>query len=301
MKTGSAMFWALLTAAALASGCGTGDDASPADDAPQVYVSIEPLAFFVERIAGPDSGVGVLVGPGRDPHTFDPTPRQRTALAGAKLLLAIGMPFEQRLVEKLADGDGPKVVDVGEGIERLPATGHHHEEEHAEGEHAELDPHVWMSPRNAKAIAAGACEALCELHADRAEQFRLNLKALQRELDALDAALAEKLAPLKGQTVFVFHPAFGYLLHEYGLRQEAVEFEGKAPGPKHVKHLIHSAKAEGVRVIFVQPQFSEQTAQDIADQIGGVVVPLDPLSRDYTRNLQAIADTIHGALRDRPR
>ena len=63
------------------------------------------------------------------------------------------------------------------------------------------------------------------------------------------------MEPLKGKEVFVFHPAFGYLLDEYGLKQVPIETMGKSPGPRHLALLVHEARQRGVKVIFVQPQF----------------------------------------------
>jgi len=79
----------------------------------------------------------------------------------------------------------------------------------------------------------------------------------------------------------------------------AVETGGKSPGPRHLTELIARARADGVKVIFVQPQFSERAAGVIAEQIGGVVVPLDPLAKDYISNLERIGDEIRKALTPR--
>jgi zinc transport system substrate-binding protein len=140
------------------------------------------------------------------------------------------------------------------------------------------------------------CAALVEIDPVHRSDYEANLKQLTADLDALDARIARTLAPLKGQTLLVFHPAFGYFARDYGLRQEAVETGGKAPGPRHVKKLIDRARNEGVRVIFVEPQFSQQAAKTIAQQIGGVVIAIDPLAKDYIANLQNVADKIHDAL-----
>jgi len=131
-----------------------------------------------------------------------------------------------------------------------------------------------------------------------AAAYERNLKALQADLDEVDARIAEALAPLKGRKFFVFHPAFGYFADAYGLKQVPVEIEGKSPGPRRLAALIEKARREGVKVIFVQPQFSPRGAQAVAEAIGGVVVPMDPLARDYLKNLEHIAQQIKKALGD---
>lgn len=126
--------------------------------------------------------------------------------------------------------------------------------------------------------------------------YTANLEQLNRELDALDRKIATQLQPYAGATFFVFHPSFGYFAKRYGLHQEAVEVEGKSPTPKQLSSLIAEAKDDGVKVIFVQPQFDSRSSEVIAGAIGGEVVPLDALAEDVTGNLETIADRITTAL-----
>jgi len=97
--------------------------------------------------------------------------------------------------------------------------------------------------------------------------------------------------------MYVFHPAFGYFADAYGLTQVPVEFEGKEPGARQLAGLIDRARADGVRVIFVQPQFSGKSAAVVAAAIGGAVIPINPLSRDYLANLEAMASAVEQGLR----
>jgi len=275
------------------SGCGASDDGASDRRGPKVFVSIAPLAYFAERIADDRLEIGVLIAPGRDPHTYAPTPKQMTRLARSDLLLCTGTGFEQVISERLAGGATRlKIVNLAEGVDLLPEGGHGH----ASGE---PDRHVWMSPKVAGVLAGKICDELCTLDPDGAGDYRENLRKLQANLDGLDAKLTAALAPLKDKAFFVFHPAFGYFARDYHLKQVAVETGGKSPGPRHLTELIARARADGVKVIFVQPQFSERAAGVIAEQIGGVVVPLDPLAKDYISNLERIGDEIRKALTPR--
>jgi len=235
----------------------------------------------------------MLIEPGRDPHTYAPTPKQMVRLARSDLLLCTGTGLERAISDKLAGSKTDlRIVNLAEGL-GCPAEHGHDGHSH---DHHEHDPHVWMSPRIARVLAEKICGELSALDPDNADTYRQNLSSLQADLSKLDAKLTEALAPLKGKTFFVFHPAFGYFARDYQLKQEAVETGGKSPGPRHVTELIARARAAGVKVIFVQPQFSEQAAGMIAEQIGGVVVPLDPLAKDYISNLERIGDEIRKAL-----
>ena len=131
---------------------------------------------------------------------------------------------------------------------------------------------------------------------DNAKAYLNNGFALHMELLDLDTILLEKLTGLQGKKFFVFHPAFGYLAKDHDLVQVAVETGGASPGPKHIKKLIEDAKAAGVKVIFVQKQFPSRAAETIAERIGGSVVPLDPLAKNYLQNMKLIATELERSM-----
>ena len=114
--------------------------------------------------------------------------------------------------------------------------------------------------------------------------------------DRVDAELEEILRPLRGEALFVFHPAFGYFADRYGLEQIAIEIEGREPGPRQLEEIIEHAKEQGVRVIFVQPQFSKKSAETVARAIDGAVVPIDPLAYDWLDNLKRIGEKVRQGL-----
>jgi zinc transport system substrate-binding protein len=95
----------------------------------------------------------------------------------------------------------------------------------------------------------------------------------------------------------VFHPAWGYFAHTYGLQQVPVEIEGKNPKPAQIKELIEHARKNDIKAIFVQPQFSGRNAELIAREIDGQVVSADPLAEDWANNLRKVAQQIKVQLR----
>lgn len=273
-----------------------------------IFVSIDPQAYFVERLAGGRARVEVLVGPGQNPHAYEPTPHQMAALAAARVYFRIGLGFEEALVPKLRGAFRElEIVDTRAGIRlrqmesghgcdhHAEAAEHDHAHDHAHGPAGD-DPHTWLDPRLVQTQARTMCDVLCRIDPARAEEYRRNLTDFLADLDALNARLAEALAPVRGKEIFVFHPAFGYFADAYGLRQAPIEVQGKEPSPKDVAALIELARARGVRVIFVQPQFSTRTAEIIAREIGGAVVPLDDLARDYLSNMESMARQVRAAL-----
>lgn len=269
----------------------------------KIFVTLPPQAWLVEKITGQTVQVYSLVNKGQDPHTFEPKPRQVVALTQASLYFTIGLPFEKRLVEKaLANNRRLKIAEASAGIARLPMTDDHHGHQSANPEggsrrrshhqEGEPDPHIWLAPANLRMMAKNITSCLRELFPDRRELFRKNHAALDAELASLDKRLGIELAPWRGRTFYVFHPAFGYFAKAYGLKQEAVETGGKSPSPKQLAILIRKAREDGVKTIFVQPQFDPRAAQVVARGIGGRVMPIDPLAREVITGLEAMSSAI---------
>lgn len=276
--------------------------AAPASSAAEklvVAVAIAPQATFVERVGGKHVEVVTLIAAGQSPHSYEPTPRQMARLSKADLYISLGAPFEERLLKKAkAVARDLQVVDTRRGIKLRAMDNEHGDAPDDEHEHeaGESDPHVWLDPKNVRVIATNIRDALVERLPEAKDEFDRNLKAFTAELDRVDAKIARSLKPLKGRAFFVFHPSFGYFADAYGLRQEEIEVGGKTPSARQLAALIDRAKRDNVRVIFVQPQFPKHSASSIARAIDGVVAPLDPLSGDYLKNLEAIAIRIEQAL-----
>ncbi len=287
-KAGLAVFWILLV-----SGAGAACAAKPV----AVFVSIAPQAYLVERIGGDRVAVETLVGPGREPHDYEPTPRQMARLTRARLFFRIGLPFETVILKKIATAfPDLTIVDTRRNVPlRYFATDAHDgggRGGHGRGGGQTPDPHIWMSPRLMKIQAETIGAALVRVDPGGADLYRRNLRALNDDLDRLDRTLAARLAPWRGGRFYVFHPAFGYFGDAYGLTQVPVELEGKEPSARQLARLIRSAKRDGVRMIFVQPQFARKKAEAVARQIGGICVPLDPLAADSLSNLEHIASAL---------
>ena len=273
----------------------------------RVFADIPPIAYFVQRVGGPDVDVSVLVEPGQDPHTFELTPKMAVKLAQARILFALGFPFEARISRKAKSTfKNLEVVDLQRGIrlrqesEELgtdephrseKGTGHRHV--HAAGE---LDRHTWLDPQLAKIQARTIAGALSRVDPENRARYEANLQRFQSDLDAVHKRLLKALAPVRGKSFFVFHPAYGYLGTSLGLKQIAVQEGGKEPTARQLARLIETAKKNGVRVIFVQPQFAKTSADAVAKAIGGAAVSLDPLAENYLENLRKMVSELESAL-----
>lgn len=284
---------------------------SPRVDRPdgrlRVVVSILPQADFVRAVGGPRVEVTVMVGPGQSHETYEPTPRQVAELSSADVYFTAGIPLEAGLVRRLAASSPQlRVEDISRPVEKIPGQACH--AEHPAGGHDHpagnvhpgeqghpvdtADFHTWMSPRNVKTMCRVIRDTLSTLDPGHRAEYEANCRRYEGQLDALDRRIAEIVAPVRGGVLFVYHPAFGYFCRDYGLRQEAVETEGKEPSSARLARLVDAAKAKGVRVIFVQPQFAARSAEALASAIGGAVVAIDPLPENYLREMETLARTI---------
>ncbi len=299
-KTAMAMAIALLWLAAPSFAMGARESV-PAGTVPIVTVSILPQAYFVERIAARRVRTMVLVGPGQSPHAYEPTPRQMAELSSSPLWLTIGVDFEKGLKPKIASlYPNLAIVDTTVGIKYRRLEAHLHEGETAEaGQEDESGPdqHVWLGRQAARAMAARIRDSLAGYDPAGASIYLANHDALVADIDAAWKALERDLAPLRGKTVFVYHPSFGYLLDDFGIEQEAVETGGKEPTQKNLADLIAEARADGASIIFVQPQFPANAAKTVAVAIGGVVVEIDALAPDWLDNIRRIGEALKKAAR----
>lgn len=272
---------------------------------PRVAVSILPQKYFVDRISGGTSQVLVLVGPGQNPHSYEPTPRQMADLGSAAAWLTIGVDFENGLVPKVRNlYPRLRLIDTTEGVSFRALEAHSHDEDehgHEEDEHDDheggRDVHIWLGREGALAQARQVRDLLTALDPGKTAVYARNHDALVRDIGAVFDDLAKTLTPLRGRPVFVYHPAFGYFLDEFGIEQVAVEAGGKEPNQKNLAALIDRARGENARVIFVQPQFSKTAARTVARAIGGVVVEIDDLAPDWLANLKKMGDALKAAAR----
>jgi len=279
--------WLLLLILHLLPVCGS------ASDGLLVFASVLPLKTFVERVGGGHVRVEAMVRPGQSPATYDPTPRQVAELASADLYVRVGVPFENAWMTRIRSANpGMPVLDAREGIELR----RHEGDDDGHG-HDALDPHVWTSPTRVKVMAANIRDALIRLDPENRSDYQANYRTFAAELDALDGEIRRLLENIPDRRFLVYHPAWGYFADTYGLTQVAIEREGKEPGARTLTALIDQARREGVRVIFVQPQFNRRSAEQVARAIGGRVEAIDPLAADYEENLRRVANSIAEAVR----
>ena len=287
-----AAWWGLCVAAAAAGCGGAPDDTAPNGAKISVAVSIAPQAWLVDQIGGEHVHVMTVVQPGASPATYQPTDAQVSRLMQAAVYFRTGVPFENGpWFAAVAQSARLRMVDLRSGVAMRVMASHYggpDGDEHGGG----VDPHIWLSPRLLKIQARTVAETLREVDPSHRSEYEAQLAALLTRLDTIDTDIRETPAAVAGQSLFVFHPAWGYFTDEYGLKQIEVEVEGKAPTDHDLTALQALAREHGATVIFVQPQIASRYAQAVADAVGGRVATLDPLAYDIAGNLRHAAQMI---------
>ncbi len=281
------------------------------DEELDIIVSILPQKAFVEAVGGDLVNVKELIPPGGSPATYEPKPSDLALVEKADIYFRIGhIPFEKSHADKFV-GLNPnmKVVDTSVNVQ-LRHFGEHeeHSHEHEENEemhesheeeehdHAGVDPHIWLSPMQVKKQVDIIAQTLAQEDPANANTYNSNAEKFKNQLDALHTEIESQLGELKTDKLMVFHPAWGYFADEYGLEQIAIEQSGKEPTAQELQHIIEEAKEEEIKVIFVQSQFNKEIAESVAEEVGVVVVSINPLSEDYINNLRNVATTIAESL-----
>lgn len=277
----------MLPALLLLAACGSKQQQSGKQT---LTVTLEPLRYFTEVIAGDKYNVVSMVPKGSSPETYDPTPQQLVSLDRSVAYLRIGhIGFEQVWMDKLTSNvPHLKVFDTSKGIIPIREEGHTHGDHHHEGG---IEPHIWNSTRNASTIADNIYTALCQLDSAHASYYKHRLDSLQGIIRQTDIEL-RKLLQNADSTFLIYHPALSYFARDYGLKQISIEEGGKEPSPTHLKQLIETCRRDNARVIFVQQEFDTRNARLIADELGADVISINPLSYNWQEEMINVAKAL---------
>ncbi len=269
----------LLATVAVFSGCISQDESSVASQPGNashrinVATTIAPLEDFVRIVGGEKVSVTVVVPPGAEPHTFEPTPSLMMDLAKADLYIMNGAGLEFWIDKLLEVNKKIVVVDCSQGISLL-----------AESE-GEMDPHIWLSLRNAALQVESICRGLSEVDPQNKEYYARNRDDYLQKLKALDEELNRTFADKMNKTFIVHHPAWTYFARDYGLVQVPLMEDEKEPGPKYLGEVIEMAKKDNISTIFVEPEFNPKSAEVIAGEMNACIAVIDPLAADYLDNM----------------
>ena len=257
---------------------------------PIITVTLEPLRYFTEAIAGENFDVVSMVPKGSSPESYDPTPQQLVNLSQSQAYLRIGyIGFEQAWMKRLeANNPDMKVFDTSKGVNLIRGEGHWHGDHYHEGG---IEPHIWNSAHNASVIADNIYAALCELDAAHKADYKHRLDSLKQIFAQTDANI-RLLLENADNTFLIYHPALSYFARDYNLKQISIEEGGKEPSPAQLKTLIETCRKENAHTIFVQQEFDQRNAQLIADELGVNIISINPLSYDWEEEMLRVAKAL---------
>jgi len=258
-----------------------------------IAVSIPPQVWFVSQIAGDKADVLVLVPAGQNPHNYEPTPRQIQALSNASAWILSGTEFELSLRPKIASlFPNLPIIDGTQGVKFRLLDEHDHPGEIHDHSSLEIDRHTWLGRESAKTMAVFVTFALLRHDSGNVNYYYQRYVDVIDKIDTVFEELEISLAPLRGKSVFVYHPSFGYFFDEFGIKQEAVETGGKEPTARQLNNLMEKINAEKPAAIIVQAQFPVTAAKTLADAAGAQVIELDPLAQDWLENIKHMGQTL---------
>ena len=296
----------LLVLTLVLAGCSATPNVSPdqaeTNNQLSISVSIASVQWLVDKIGGDLVKTQSLTSSGDDPHTYEPTPNQMTAIAESDLYLTVGVEFEEVWIPKfVAANQNLTVVDISEGVERSVMDDHEHEEDHdhddEEDHHHGFDPHIWLSPERMKQIAENVTSTLIQFDPENTSVYQANLQNVLLLINDVETQLDELLAnPIRKQFLIV-HPSLGYLATRYGLEMLSVEIDGQEPSPAQLAEILHLSEEYGIHALFNQLGTSPVNAQTLANQAGITqIFEIDPMQYDWQANMLQIGEFLQIAL-----
>lgn len=248
----------------------------------KISVTIAPEKEFVESVCGSLAEVNVIVPPGADPESFDPSIDDVKAFSDADIYFTIGMPSEENSILPMV-GKDTQIIHLEDAVnEKIPDIyiG------------SERDPHIWLSCDRAVYMTEAIRDTLIAFDPENSGIYTQNATNYIEELNKAKSYATEMLSSLSDRDIIVFHPAFGYFADEHNLTMHALEDEGKEATAKELAALIDYARENGIKTIFYQEESGGAQAKAFAKEIDGQAVMLSPLSENYIENYRLIAEKI---------
>lgn len=263
---------------------------------PKVATSIKPVQALVKMVMGPLGDPSVVIPATASPHTFALKPSQAQTLENAEVVFWIGPSLESALkgpldniaeyvqVVALLDTPGLDLIETGD-----PHGGDH--------DHGAVDPHIWLSPKNALVLVDAIAAKLSAIDPANEPDYRFNTKKARQRIKGLIRQVNNFTLEMRPFPYLVQHDGFGYLARDFQLNEAGhiQTMPGREPGAKHVAELMARIKAENIKCLFHEAQFSPKLARTLEKEARIGLREIDPMGvyidlseRSYVRIIQAI-------------
>lgn len=250
-------------------GCGTNSDTKATKDESEkkvsIMVSIYPLKEFADKIAGDKAEVRCMVPENMEPHDYEPKTKDFEALINSDAFIYNGLGLET-WVDQVKSVIGKKeirIVDSSEGVD-------------VRKEGNTVDPHSWLSLKEAEKQAENIKDTLVEIDENNKDYYEQNYDVFASELENLYNEYKEKFDNISTKDFVTGHAAFGYLCRDFGLQQKSVEnvFAEGEPTPKQLEELVAFCKENNIKTIFSESLASPKVSETLAKEVGAKVVPI---------------------------
>lgn len=256
---------------------------APQTEKSDVVALFYPLYDAARNVAGDKMSVKSFIPAGVEPHSFDPSPSDLMSLSSAKVFVGTGINFggmEERFEGSL--NPNTVIIHAFDGTELIEGIDVHKEEEseEVEEEHGEdIDPHVWLSPKNMIVITNNVKEGFKRANPENADFYEQNAANYVSQLQQLDSDFSSGLSSCKKNKILTTHAAFAYLARDYGFEQ--VPIYGLSPeaepNPHQIVALIEAAKANDLKYVFYEELVDPRVSETIAREVGARTLALNPV------------------------
>lgn len=235
-----------------------------------IVTSLFPEYDFVKQIGKDKVDVKILLPPGTESHTYEPTPKDIVSINEADMFIYTSNqmePWAEKIAESI-DSKDTIILQAGQDINLIEIE-HDHEEAKDHDEHT-ADAHIWLNPNNAIKMIENITDKLCTISPENAEYFRNNANVYIEELKKLDTEIEETVKNSKrNKLVFGGEFAYIYFLDRYNLEYATAYQgcgEGAEPSAKQIKEIIDTINNEEIPIIFYQELSEGKIAKMIADE-----------------------------------
>lgn len=256
---------------------GTTENSIAEDDGKlSIVATLFPQYDFAREIAGDKADVKLLLPPGVESHSFEPTPADIVMIDKCDLFVYTGEYMEgwaNDIVENISNKDA--VLDVSRGIDLCEEEEEHHHEEnetHSDHDHGGYDPHIWTSPVNAEKMVQNIADSLCKIDSENADYYKENAEKYLSQLDEIDSEFKEIVSNAKRKKMY-FGGKFAmyYFTKEYGLDYVSAydSCSGETePSAKVLAEIIDEMKTEKIPVVYYEELTDPKVARTISEETG---------------------------------
>lgn len=267
----------------------TDDKSTDKSDSKKLYVSFYPIEYMAKEIVKDKIDVVNVMPKGASVHEWEPTAQDIKNLSDSKMLIVNGLGLEGWLEDVKSSLKNTEIVDSSANIEKIKAEEEHdhdhdheekeHDHDHEHHHHGEFDPHIWMSPKQARIQMKNVYEAIVKFDAENKDFYEKNYKELDKKFEELDKKYAEVLAPQKDKYFIVPHEAFGYLARDYEINQVPIEGinSDSEPDLNKMKELTNFAKSHKINTVFYEMGESDKIANSLAKEINAKTAGLSTI------------------------